>query len=494
MSTQPPKNNSIVRRKRGFPRTDAGNAEFFAYQYKDQLRYDFGRGRWLIWAKHWWIEDHSETVLQMAKEAARTRYRVRLVALDSEEEQKNEAQWANASESRSRLEATLKIAKSERSLATSGDQWDSDSWLLGVGNGVLNLRSGKLRDGKRSDLLTMHTDILFDSDASCPAWLRFLDEVFGADRELTGYIQRVVGYCLSGDTTEQVTFLCHGAGANGKSTFLSSVRHVLGDYAYDLPSSTFELKARSANTNDIAALPKRRFVTSLETNEAVPLNEARLKLLTGCDPVSARKLYREFFSFIPTAKFWLATNHKPPVSDDSPGFWRRVRLIPFLQQFVGLQADKDLVEKLKAEAPGILRWALHGCLLWQRQGLGLPAVVEAASQSYREENDHIGEFLDDRCLVSPNECVPAAALRDSYLFSAADSQEKPLDRRVFSARLEGRGFRKQRVGHDRTWTWFGLCLKTSESGATSGPNGDAGGCGRETPIVVLEEGSLRNKQ
>jgi putative DNA primase/helicase len=377
VSTQPPKSNSTARRKQGFPRTDAGNAEFFAHLYKDQLRYDFGRGRWLLWAKHWWVEDRCETVLQLAKEAARMRYRLRLSASDDADETQKETEWASGSESRSRLEAALKIARSERLLATSGDEWDSDPWLLGVGNGVVNLRNGKLRDGQRSDLLTMHTDVVFDPRAACSRWVRFLDDIFGADRELIGYIQRVVGYCLTGDTTEQVTFLCHGAGANGKSTFLNVVRHVLGDYAYDLPSSTFELKARSANTNDIAALPKRRFVTSLETNEAAPLNEARLKLLTGCDPVSARKLYREFFSFIPTAKFWLATNHRPPVSDDSPGFWRRVRVILFLQQFVGQRADKDLVAKLKAEAPGILRWALEGCLEWQRQGLGLPAAVQA---------------------------------------------------------------------------------------------------------------------
>jgi putative DNA primase/helicase len=359
MATQPPKANCTARRKRGFPRTDAGNAEFFGDHYKDQLRYDFGRGRWLIWAKHWWIEDRCETVLQLAKEAARARYRLRLSASDDPEETQKEANWASGSESRSRLEAALKIARSERLLATSGDEWDSDPWLLGVGNGVVNLRTGKLRDGKRSDLITMHTDVVFEPRAACPRWLSFVDQIFGGDRELIGYVRRAMGYCLTGDTTEQVVFLCYGSGANGKSTFLDVLRYVLGDYAYNLPFSTFELKARSPIPNDVAALPGRRFVTALETNESAPLNEARLKLLTGRDPVSARLLYREFFTFTPTAKFWLATNHKPEVADDSPGFWRRIRLIPFLQQFVGDRADKDLVSKLKAEASGILRWAVE---------------------------------------------------------------------------------------------------------------------------------------
>jgi putative DNA primase/helicase len=245
----------------------------------------------------------------------------------------------------------------------------------------------------------MHTDLIFDPRAGCPQWLKFLNDIFGGENDLIGYVYRAVGYCLTGDTTEQVAFLCYGSGANGKSTFLDVLRYVLGDYAYNLPFSTFELKARSSIPNDVAALPRRRFVTALETNESAPLNEARLKLLTGCDPVSARLLYREFFTFIPTAKFWLATNHKPEVVDDSPGFWRRIRLIPFLQQFVGDSADKDLLCKLKAEASGILRWALEGCLAWQREGLCLPNVVQAASQAYREENDHIGEFLDERCTL-----------------------------------------------------------------------------------------------
>ncbi len=494
MSTQPPNSNSTARRKRPFPRTDAGNAEFFAHQYKDQLRYDFGRGRWLIWSKHWWAEDRRDKVLQGAKAAARARYHLLSHGL-SGDDAKKEATWASGSESRPRLEAMLEIAKSEPLLATSGDEWDGDPWLLGVGNGVLNLHTGKVRDGKRSDLLTMHSDVVFESRAACPQWLNFLNDILGGDADLTGYVHRSVGYCLTGDTKEQVAFLCYGSGANGKSTFLDVLRHVLGDYSYNLPFSTFELKARSSIPNDVAALPRRRFVTALETNESAPLNEARLKLLTGCDPVSARLLYREFFTFTPSAKFWLAANHKPEVADDSPGFWRRIRLIPFLQQFVGDRADKDLLSKLKAEASGILRWAVDGCLAWQRDGLGLPAVVQAASQAYREENDHIGEFLDERCEIAPDASIPAGDLWYEYCQWAAGNQERPLARKVFSARLEARGFRKQRLGHNRTWTWLGLRIKAGDTfEPASAADGDAGGCGRENPIVVQEEGMSITKQ
>jgi putative DNA primase/helicase len=206
-------------------------------------------------------------------------------------------------------------------------------------------------------------------------------------------------------------------------------------------------------------------------------------------------LYREFFTFTPTAKFWLATNHKPPVADDSPGFWRRIRLIPFLKQFMGDRADKDLVSNLQAEASGILRWAVDGCLAWQRDGLGLPAMVQAASAAYREDNDHIGEFLGDRCLVAPDVCVSAAALWNSYLCWTTDSRDRPLDRKVFSARLEGKGFRKQRLGHERTWTWLGLCLKTLDQPQSPPAHSiGADGCGRENPIVVTEHETTTTKQ
>jgi putative DNA primase/helicase len=163
------------------------------------------------------------------------------------------------------------------------------------------------------------------------------------------------------------------------------LRYVLGDYAYNLPFSAFELKARSAIPNEIAALSGKRFVTAIETNESVELNEGRIKALTGSDPITARFLYGEFFTFVPSGKFWLAFNHKPRVSDDSPGFWRLIRLIPFLEMFVAGRADPDLLEKLKAEAPGILNWLVQGALMWQTDGLEAPAVVAEASKVSRRK-------------------------------------------------------------------------------------------------------------
>ena len=442
-----------------FPRTDAGNAELFAHLYKDGLRYDHARDRWLVWCEHWWTEDEDEEVYRRAKAAAR--YRVQAAnGFKEEKTREKEIKWATTSESRTRLEAALRLAKTERPLADTGIDWDSDRWLLGVANGVIELPTSKLREGRPSDKITLHTDIPFDREAQCPRWIQFLEEIFGGDRELIDFVHRAVGYSLTGKTEEQCLFYCYGVGANGKSTFLKIVRFVLGHYAYNLPFSAFELKGRSSIPNDIAALDGRRFVTAIETNESVQLNEGRIKALTGCDPVTARYLFREFITFVPVSKIWLAFNHKPRVADDSPGFWRRIRLIPFLKEFKEEADDQGLEPKLQAEAQGILAWAMRGCLEWQEKGLGMPAVVREATQAYRKENDPLDDFITECCIVDPSVWTTASAIwKDYQRWAVQSGEDRRIDRRTFSRLLQARGFRKERYGHKRTWTWFGISLR-----------------------------------
>jgi putative DNA primase/helicase len=472
MDTRPPKPNSTRRRKNRFPCTDAGNAELLSAACRDLLRYDHGRGCWLIWQEHWWAPDESQLVLQIAKKAARLRLS-QARQISDEEIRRHTLKWARLSESKQRIEAALALARSERPLSTTADRWDSDPWLLGVGNGVIDLRTGKIRNGKPGDLISMHTPVSFDPAAACPRFEQFMEEVFGGDKELIEYVQRSAGYCLTGDVSEQVMFIPYGMGANGKTTFLVVLCHVLGNYACNLPFSAFELKARSTIPNEIAELPGKRYVTAAETNESAELNEARIKALTGCDPMSARKLYRNLFTFTPTGKFWLAVNHLPQVADDSHGFWRRVRLIPFNQQFGPDRADRELLAKLKAEAPGILAWLVRGCLAWQQLGLKPPPTVELATQEYREENDVLGEFLDDRCVGCPNGMVCAGALWEAFCYWSADngSTGPLLDRKAFSARLKAKGFKKDRRGHGRTRIWVGLRLRTTADDVSSTPQG-----------------------
>ena len=290
-----------------------------------------------------------------------------------------------------------------------------------------------------------------------------MDEVSAGDLRrdqlLIDFVQRAFGYSLTGLTTEQCFFCCFGTGSNGKSTLLEMLRHVAGDYGYNMPFSTLELTARSAIPNDVAALVNRRLVTGSETNESAQWNEQRVKVLTGSDSITARFLYKEHFTFTAAAKFWLAFNHKPRVADDSHGFWRRVRLIPFLHKFEGGAQDKHLLGNSRTEAPAILAWAVRGCLEWQQSGLETPEVVKSATSAYRDEMDLVGQFLEERCMFSPEATVSAKALYDEFYFWATDNGEQ-ADRRTFTAHLAARAFEKRKVGHGRIWTWFGITLRS----------------------------------
>jgi putative DNA primase/helicase len=350
-------------------------------------------------------------------------------------EREAEAKWAISSESRQKIDATLKLARSEEGIADAGNDWNRDPMLLAVPNGVIDLRTGRLRDGKPEDRINLHSPVPYDPRARCHRWHKFLREVFEGNAEIIDYVQRRAGYSSCGDTSEQELAILLGKGANGKTVFLSTLNAALGDYAYNMPFSTVELRDRTAIPNDVAALVDRRFVTASETNQGARLNEARIKALTGCDPLTARFLHCEFFTFKPVAKFWLSVNHKPRVSDNSYGFWRRVRLIQFNRQFTGNDADPHLEKKLRAELPGILAWIVRGCLRWQRVGLKPPDSVMQATADYQRESDPLADFLAERCINDPNSEEEARGLYREYTHWTAERKFK--DKEVLGTRTFG---------------------------------------------------------
>jgi putative DNA primase/helicase len=477
-----------------FALTDAGNAEMFAYVYKDSLRYDHSRKRWLVWREHWWVEDATDQVYLMAISTARLRLHEALRMPDGNEKEAA-LRWARASESRSKLLAMLSLSQSQPALSDTGDKWDSDPDLIGVSNGVVDLRTGSLRAGKPADQITMHLNVPFDPRALCPRWLRFLLEAFSNDHDLVDFVHRAMGYSLTGETSEQCVFLCYGTGANGKSTFLEIARYLIGPYSCNLPMISFDLKARAAIPNDIAALVGKRYVTSVETNESAELNEARLKGLTGGDEVTARFFYHEFFGFKPQAKFWLAFNHKPQIADDSHGLWRRLRLIPFLRQFSPEQADKDLLATLKLETPGILAWMVQGCLKWRNEGLEPPASVARATEEYKEESDLLADFLEERYIKSPGAWESAGQVFSNYQKHTIENSDTPMSRPAFTRRMEAKGFKHTRRGHDRTRAWEGLKLRIDPYyGPYSNPGGAVPRADADAkfPIVTLKE--ISNKR
>ncbi|MCJ7510138.1 MAG: phage/plasmid primase, P4 family [Dehalococcoidia bacterium] len=449
-----------------FPRTDSGNAELFARLYGHRLRYDHRRKRWLLWIDHWWKPDVDEEVLRVAKEATRRRYDAAPDQFHDPDEFKAEAKLAISSESRMRLEAMLALAQAERPIADSGDGWDADPWLLAVANGVVDLHTGALREGRPDDRITMHSPVPYDPEARCQRWLAFLREVFGDDDELLDFIWRACAYSLTGLTNEECHFLCFGSGCNGKGTFNRVQRDILGDYAANTAFSTLEMSSRNSIPNDLAALYGKRLVTASELNEAVRLNEARMKMLAGQDPVTARFLHGEYFTFVPNAKFWLAVNHKPIVNDDSTGFWRKIRLIPFIQCFEG-RADRNLKDALKSEYPGILAWMVDGCLEWQRRGLDPPPSVRAATEQYRAESDPIADFLRDRCTTGAELTARAGELYIAYQSWALTQGLKEREQLTATrfGRLMGQRFPKD---SDRDGTFYqGIALRAAKASDAS---------------------------
>jgi putative DNA primase/helicase len=238
-----------------------------------------------------------------------------------------------------------------------------------------------------------------------------LSEVFDGDATLADYVQKLAGYSLTGQTGEQIVVMGHGTGGNGKGTFYNQLMAMAGDYGCVMPFSTIELHQRSAIPNDLAALDGARLVTASETQDGTRLNESRIKALSGCDPLTARFLHAEFFTFRPVAKFWLAVNHQPIVRDDSHGFWRRMRLLPSTQTFA---VDPTLDPTLRAELPGILAWAVRGCLAWQVEGLATPAAVLDATARYEQDSDVLGGFIDEAIDLDPGAEVRAADLYQHY--------------------------------------------------------------------------------
>ncbi len=361
------------------PLTDLGNARRLAIRHGHDLQYCYPWNCWLIWDGQRWSRDDSGEVYRRAKDTVRGIYEEAHAAGDKVDAV---AKHALRSQQRERIEALIRLAQSD--LAITPDAIDRLPWLLNVENGTLDLRSGELQPHRRDDFLTKLAPVAFDPTALCPTWLRFLERIFCADDSLIQFIQRAVGYALTGDTQEQCLFLLHGTGANGKTTLLEAIRALMGDYARTADFATFLAKNHDAIRNDLAALKAARLVSASEVERGRRLNEPLVKQLTGGDRITARFLHAEFFEFAPQFKLFLAANHKPEIRGMDEGIWRRVRLIPFEVMIPTGQQDKSLGEKLLTELPGILNWLIAGCLAWQRRWLQPPDRVVAATSSYRD--------------------------------------------------------------------------------------------------------------
>lgn len=444
-----------------FNLTDLGDALRFLHLEGENVRYVHAWNKWLVWDDmRWRVDDTDEVeikaicvVKHLLNQAA---------ACEDPDQRKPLARHARACESLSKRRAFLVSAQPY--CAVTPDQLDQKPWLLNTLSGTVDLRTGTMRPHDQADMLTKLAPVTYEPDATCPAWLAFQASICGGDQALITFKQKAFGYGLTGDVSEQVFFMHYGTGSNGKSTELNLIRDVMGpDYSQHTGTETLLVKRGGGVPNDIAKLKGARFVTAIEAEAGRHMAEALVKQLTGGDTLTARFLYGEFFEFKPTHKIYLAANHKPEIRGTDHAMWRRIRLVPYLVTIPDDEQDKQLPDKLLAEAPGILAWMVQGCLDWQAHGLKPPQAVVEATESYRNEMDALGEFIADRCVLFPGAQGSCKELYDAYSEWAGENGEKDvISKKMFTLRLlERGGIQRQRVGPSRTRGYQGIGLKGS---------------------------------
>ncbi len=435
--------------------TDAGNAERLKADVGDRFAYVHAWGSWLCFDGVRWSRDgNGEAVRAALATLRRTAAEASRVA---DEEMRTElVKHALDSESSARISAMVTLGQAF--LPVEPDQLDQRPDLLNARNGTVDLSSGALRPHDRADWITRVCTVPFEADAACPLWEAFLLRVMGGRTHLVSFLQRAVGYSLTGHTNEQVLFLLYGTGANGKSTFLETIRTLLADYAAITDFTTFLKREGEGARNDLARLVGTRFVSAVEAEAGKPLAEALVKQLTGGDTITARFLFREFFDFKPEFKIWLGANHKPHISGSDHGIWRRLRLIPFTVTIPEAERDPRLVQKLQGELSGILAWAVRGAIAWRHDGLGVPDEVRSATDAYRDEMDVYGGFLDEHCIGQSGAQVPARELYEAYTSWCEANGEKPRTQKALANGLRERGLEAAK-GTKGARVWRGLRLR-----------------------------------
>jgi P4 family phage/plasmid primase-like protien len=432
--------------------SDMGNGFRFARQHKDKALFCYVSDKWSVWDGKRWIEDNSGEAVRLAKTTVKNIYTEAAFTVD-EEKRKAIGKHALRSEGDSRITAMLHQAQSE--MPVKLEAFDQDTFAFNCEDGTLDLRTGELRPHAREDFITKLSSVVYNDQAKCPKWETFLNQIFEDDEELITFIQKAIGYSLTGSTEEQCFFIGYGTGANGKSVFLKTVAALVDEYGQQVRSETLMTKKYQGVSNDIACLRGARFLSAVETDAEHRLAEATVKQLTGGDAVRARFLFQEEFEFSPQFKLWLACNHKPTISNDN-AIWRRIRLIPFGVTILKEEQNPRLDLELREELPGILAWAVRGCLLWQHQGLGEPAAVQQATSDYREEMDTLSAFFADRCELSENFQVTSNTLYAAYGAWCDANGETALTQRLLGMQLKERGFKVDRKFKGRFWQGIGI--------------------------------------
>lgn len=437
--------------------TEDGVALEFERRFNNRLRYCHNLKRWHVWQETHWRPNHDHLAFHWARKLVREHNR------NSEFKTKaitGKTAFAGGVE---------KFAQAARCFAVTAEIWDADHWLLGTPGGIVDLRTGQLRPAKQQDFITKIAAIAPAERADCPLWLAFLQQATGGDRDLIRFLQQWAGYCLTGIIREHALLFIYGPGGNGKSVFLNILRAILGDYCSTAAMDTFTEAGARRHLTFLAMLRGARLVTATETEEGQPWAEARIKQMTGGDPITANVMRGDPFTFTPAFKLTIAGNHKPALRNVDEAMKRRFNVVPFLH--VPEKPDRELETKLQAELPGILRWAIEGCLDWQAHGLARPQVVLDATADYLEGQDLIGRWMAERCIMAPEpEVKPSQLVTDCRAWAQENGETPPSASQLRSALEKVRGIRYVTIKGTRKWKGIGL---RPDQDTRQG----AGGCG-----------------
>lgn len=440
---------------------DTGNAQRFYDMFGGGIVYNHTDKTWLYWdGKRWHADLDKEAYRRAALSIEKMREELEFYqSKDEEDGTSNAKDFAkHIKYTRSMKGEKALVEMAQQLLPVLPSQLDRHIMAFNTVSGIISLKTGELTPHDPKWFITKVSEVEYSegNNYSCPRWLKFLDEIFAGDRDLIRYVQKAVGYSLTGKTTEQCAFFLFGTGNNGKSTFLDVVRDIAGEYAMNIQPETIMIRTATAAANsDIARLKGARLVTSVEPNEGVRINEGLLKQLTGEDTVTARKLYGNEFEFKPEFKLWMATNHKPIIRGTDTGIWRRIHMIPFTVSIPEEKKDKQLKDKLAEEYPAILQWAVEGCLLWQHEGLEMPRAVREMCKEYRREMDVISAFIEDRCEVAEGAFEKSGTLYAAYSEWCAKNNEYHMSNTKFGIEV---GKRYKRIKRSDGNYFIGIAL------------------------------------
>lgn len=454
------------------PRSDVANALRLALNHGDKLCYVPGIG-WHVFLPGgpWRADDLAARNIaaqlgrDIAAEAAALSDQASTTVDSHQRERLLKAageltSWARQSEMSSRIDSALSLAAPM--LSIKAERLDADPYLLGCPNGILDLRTGSLRPHRRDDFTTKLIGTPYDPAATAPTWEKFLARIFRSTPETIPYLQRLVGYWLTGLTDPAVLSVFFGGGANGKSTLVSAIRRVLADYGGAAPPAFLIARNGDAHPTELAMLHGLRWIVSSESGDGGRLDEERVKAITGGDTIAARRMRQDFYEFSPTHKVALQTNHKPIIKGTDDGIWRRVTLIPFTETIPEDERDPHLSERLKAELPGVLAWAVKGCMAFLEHGLRPPENVKAATAAYRSDSDALGAFIAETCVTDPVFTCLVGKLYSAYQRWCDETGDRAMSKRMLGMRLEERGFVSHRgTGGERRYR--GITVKSDVS-------------------------------